>query len=115
MITNINRTNPAFNNIQSVTLTFASTLDTSVAAGKNVKIKPLLLSSDKSGLAKDFFILNLEQFQNMDRSKAVDTLFTLKNLLMGAIYEGTFKSYYSGKTPPKEYCTGFNTIYSNSI
>lgn len=105
MITNINRTNPAFNNIQSVTLTFASTLDTSVAAGKNVKIKPLLLSSDKSGLAKDFFILNLEQFQNMDK-KAVDTLFTLKNLLMGAIYEGTFKSYYSGKTPPKDTVQG---------
>lgn len=105
MITNINRTNPAFNNIQSLTLTFASTLDTSVAAGKNVKIKPLLFSSDKAGLAKDFFVLNLEQFQNMDK-KAVDTLFNMKNLLMGAIYEGTFKSFYAGKTPPKDTVQG---------
>ncbi|MBS1515673.1 MAG: Gldg family protein [Bacteroidetes bacterium] len=105
MITNINRTNPAFNNIASVTLTFASTIDTSVAAGKNVKIKPLLLSSDKSGLAKDFFILNLEQFQSMDK-KAADTLFNMKNLMVGAIFEGSFKSYFAGKTPPKDTAAG---------
>ncbi|MBX7045557.1 MAG: Gldg family protein [Ignavibacteria bacterium] len=105
MITNINRTNPAFNNIESVTLTFASTIDTSVAAGKNVKIKPLLLSSDKSGLAKDFFILNLEQFQSMDK-KAIDTLFNLKSLMVGAIFEGSFKSYFAGKTPPADTATG---------
>ena len=105
MITNINRTNPAFNNIASVTLTFASTIDTSVAAGKNVKIKPLLLSSDKSGLAKDFFILNLEQFQSMDK-KAADTLFNMKNLMVGAIFEGSFKTYFAGKTPPKDTAAG---------
>lgn len=105
MITNMNRTNPAFNNIQSLTLTFASTIDTSVAAGKNVKITPLLFSSDKAGLAKDFFILNLEQFQNMDK-KAIDTLFNQKNLMMGAIFEGSFKSYYAGKTPPQDTVQG---------
>jgi gliding-associated putative ABC transporter substrate-binding component GldG len=105
MITNINRTNPAFNNIQSLTLTFASTIDTTVAAGKNVRIKPLLYSSDRSGLAKDFFLLNLEQFQNMDK-KAMDTLFNMKGQLMGAIYEGNFKSYYAGKTPPKDTAAG---------
>jgi gliding-associated putative ABC transporter substrate-binding component GldG len=105
MITNISKTNPAFNNIQSVTLTFASTIDTSVAAGKNVRIKPLLLSSDHSGLVKDFFILNLEQFQNLDK-KAIDTLFNMKNLMVGAIYEGSFKSYYAGKTPPRDTAQG---------
>lgn len=105
MITNINKSTPAFSNIQSVTLTFASTIDTTVAAGKDVKIKPLLTSSDHSGLAKDFFLLNLEQFQNMDK-KAADTLFNLKGQLTGAIYEGKFKSYYAGKTPPKDTVTG---------
>jgi len=105
MITNIDRTNPAFKNIQSVTLTFASTIDTTVAAGKNVKIKPLLWSSDRAGVARDFFILNLEQFQAMDK-KAADTLFNQKDLLMGAVYTGTYKSYFAGKTPPKDTVEG---------
>ncbi len=98
-ITNINRDIPAFKNIESVILTFASSIDAAAGESKGLQVTPLLRSSDKSGQAKDFFLLNLEQFQNMTKQQA-DTLFNQKGFLMGAIYTGKFKSFYSGKTPP---------------
>ncbi|MDZ4712706.1 MAG: GldG family protein [bacterium] len=96
VITNIAKDNPAFQNIKSVVLTFVSSLDTNVAAGKNLKIDPLLVTSDKSGEVKDFFFLNLEQFQNITRQQA-DTMFDKKGFTVGATYTGKFKSFYSGK------------------
>jgi gliding-associated putative ABC transporter substrate-binding component GldG len=96
MITNIARDNPAFKNIQSVVLTFASSLDTGIAEGKDVHIDPLLVTSDRSGKVQDFFILNLEQFQRMTQAHA-DTMFNDPGYLVGATYSGRFKSFYDGK------------------
>ena len=98
-ITNINRDVPAFKNIESVILTFASSLDAEAGRNKGLNVTPLLTSSDKSGQTKDFFLLNLEQFQSMTKSQA-DSMFNQKGFLMGAIYTGKFKSFYAGKTPP---------------
>lgn len=100
-VTNIDRENPAFKNIQSVILSFVSSLDINQAAAKNVSVKPLLKTSDKSGKAEGFFILNLEQYQNLTK-KAADTLFNQKGFVVGAIYEGKFSSFYSGKEIPKD-------------
>lgn len=100
-ITNIAKDNPAFKNIKSVVLTYSSSIDTSIAAGKNLDIKPLLVTSDKSGLVVDFFFLNLEQFQSMTKQSA-DTLFNKKGFTVGATYTGNFKSFYEGKEVPAD-------------
>lgn len=100
-ITNINKDIPAFKNIESIVLTFASSIDEAAATSKGLNVTPLLKSSDKSGQAKDFFLLNLEQFQNMTKAQA-DTLFNLKGFTLGAIYTGKFKSFYAGKTVPQD-------------
>ncbi|MEO6695706.1 MAG: Gldg family protein [Ignavibacteria bacterium] len=106
VITNIAKDNPAFKNIKSVVLTFSSSIDTSVANGKNLQITPLLVTSDKSGQVKDFFFLNLEQFQNLTK-KAADTLFNQKGFTVGAIYSGRYKSFYGGKEMPSDTSQGW--------
>ncbi len=98
-ITNIAKDNPAFKNIKSVTLTYASSLDLNYASGKNLDVKPLLTTSDKSGQVVDFFFLNLEQFQNLTKA-SVDTLFDEKGYVVGATYSGKFRSFYDGKEIP---------------
>lgn len=98
-ITNINQDNPSFKNIQSVILSFVSSLDITQAAAKNIVATPLLTTSNKSGKSEGFFILNLEQFQNMTK-KAADTLFNQKGYVVGAIYSGKFNSFYKGKEIP---------------
>ncbi len=106
VITNIAKDNPAFQNIKSVVLTFASSLDTNAAKGKNINVSPLLTTSDKSGEVKDFFFLNLEQFQNLTK-KAADTLFNQKGFLVGATYSGKFKSFFDGRQPPTDTAQGW--------
>ena len=98
-ITNIAKDNPAFKNIKSVTLTFASSLDLNASAGKGIEVKPLLTTSDKSGQVVDFFFLNLEQFQSLTKA-SIDTLFDEKGYVVGATYTGRFKSFYEGKEVP---------------
>jgi len=106
VITNIAKDNPAFKNIKSVVLTFSSSIDTIVARGKNLSITPLLVTSDKSGQVKDFFFLNLEQFQNLNK-KAADTLFNQKGYTVGAVYNGRYKSFYEGKEMPTDTSQGW--------
>ncbi|MFA5405681.1 MAG: GldG family protein [Ignavibacteria bacterium] len=101
VVTNIDRENSAFKNIQSVILSFVSSLDITQATAKNVAVKPLLTTSDKSGKAEGFFLLNLEQYQNLTK-KAADTLFGNKGFVVGAIYTGKFSSFYAGKEIPKD-------------
>lgn len=105
LITNINRDNAAFKNINSVTLSFASSLDLQNGINKGLQVTPLLTSSDRAGISEGFFILNLEQFQDMTRQSA-DTMFNRSNIPMGAIYEGTFYSYYAGKPIPRDTVPG---------
>lgn len=106
VITNIAKDNPAFQNIKSVVLTFVSSLDTNIANGKNIDVNPLLITSDKSGEVKDFFFLNLEQFQNMTRTTA-DTMFNKKGFTVGATYSGRFKSFYTGQQMPTDTAQGW--------
>ncbi|MDQ3021114.1 MAG: Gldg family protein [Bacteroidota bacterium] len=106
VITNIAKDNPAFQNIKSVVLTFVSSLDTSTTAGKNVSVKPLLTTSDKSGEVKGFFFLNLEQFQNLTK-RGADSLFNMKGFMVGATYDGRFKSFYESKELPADTAQGW--------
>jgi ABC-type uncharacterized transport system involved in gliding motility auxiliary subunit len=100
-VTNIDKDNAAFKNIQSVVLSFVSSVDITQAAAKNIIAKPLLTTSNKSGRAEGFFILNLEQYQNLTK-KAADTLFGQKGFVVGATYDGKFSSFYAGKEIPKD-------------
>jgi ABC-type uncharacterized transport system involved in gliding motility auxiliary subunit len=104
-VSNINRDISAFKNLQSVVLTFVSSLELNAAAGKNIKATPLLTSSDKSGKAEGFFLLNIEQFQNLRKSQ-YDSLFNARNIVVGAVYEGNFASHYSGKPIPQDTVAG---------
>jgi ABC-2 type transport system permease protein len=106
VITNIARDNPAFQNIKSVVLTFASSIDTTVAASQNINVDPLLVTSDRSGKAEGFFFLNLEQFQSMTKASA-DTLFNEPGYTVGAIYTGKFKSGFANMEMPTDTTQGW--------
>ncbi len=101
VVTNINKDINAFKNIEYVTLQFASTLDLKAAETIGIKAIPILKSSQKAGVATGFFILNIEQFQNLTRSKA-DSIFNQGDFVLAAEYIGKFKSYYDGKEVPKD-------------
>lgn len=109
VVTNINRNIAAFAGIQSVTLSFVSSIDLNAAQGKGITSDYLLQTSDKSGKAEGFFLLNLEQFNNMTQ-KSVDSMFNQKGYVVGAAYTGRFKSFYAGKTPPSDTTTGSGAI-----
>jgi ABC-type uncharacterized transport system involved in gliding motility auxiliary subunit len=104
-ITNVNKDISAFKNIQAVVLSFVSSLDLSVANGKGLKITPLFTTSDKSGKADGFFILNVEQFQNLKKS-TFDSLFSNKGYVVGAVFEGNYNSFYTGKPVPQDTTQG---------
>ncbi len=106
VITNIAKDNPAFQNIKSVVLTFVSSLDSQAAVSRGIKVDPMLITSDHSGEVKDFFFLNLEQFQSMTK-KSADTLFNQKGFTVGATYTGKFKSFYEGKEMPTDTAQGW--------
>jgi len=104
-ITNINQEISAFKNIKSVVTSFVSSLDLNAANGKGLKVTPLLTTSEKSGKAEGFFILNVEQFQNLKKS-SFDSLFNMKPIVVGAVYEGNFASFYAGKPIPNDTAKG---------
>lgn len=104
-VTNINQDIAAFKNIKSIVLSFVSSIDLNAAASRNLKITPVLTTSEKSGKAEGFFLLNLEQFQNMKRSQA-DSMFNSKGFVVGALYEGNFNSYFAGKPAPQDTAQG---------
>jgi gliding-associated putative ABC transporter substrate-binding component GldG len=101
LVSNINREISAFQNIQSVTMPFVSSLDLTAADGKGLEVKPLLTSSDKSGKSENFVVINFEQFQNLSK-KMADSIFNSKGFVLGATYTGMFSSFYSGKPVPQD-------------
>lgn len=101
LISNINREISAFQNIQGLTLPFASSLDLTAAEGKGIDVIPILTSSDKSGKSDNFVVINFEQFQNLSK-KAADSIFNSKGFVMGATYTGMFNSFYAGKPVPQD-------------
>jgi gliding-associated putative ABC transporter substrate-binding component GldG len=102
IISNIDKEIPIFGSNTSVILPYVSSVDLNAAKDKPVKARALLTTSSKTGKDENFFILSLGRFDNMDK-KALDTLFAIKDgLVVGATYEGKFKSFYTGKPIPKD-------------
>jgi len=99
-ITNINKTIPAFSGIGQVFLSFTSSLDTTTAIFKGLKVTPLLTTSPKTAADKELSVI-------MQTGRMLpDTMFKTGNLVVGAIYEGKFSSFYKGKAIPSDTAAG---------
>lgn len=101
-IVNINRDIPSFANIGQVFLGFTSDIDINAAGSKGIKAIPLLTTSPKTGVSNEFAIVQASG------QMLPDTMFKAKDLNVGAIYEGVFKSFYNGKPIPADTAAGSN-------
>lgn len=99
-IVNINHDIPSFATIGQVFLGFTSDIDLNAAGSKGVKVTPLLTTSPKTGLSNEFAIVQTTG------TMLPDSMFKSKDLNVGAIYEGKFKSFYNGKTIPADTVQG---------
>jgi ABC-type uncharacterized transport system involved in gliding motility auxiliary subunit len=101
-IVNINRDIPSFANIGQVFLGFTSDIDINAAGTKGIKASPLLTTSPKTGVANEFAIVQASG------QMLPDSMFKTKDLVVGAIYDGVFKSFYNGKPVPADTAAGSN-------
>lgn len=99
-ITNINQNIPAFRGIGQVFLGFTCSIDTLAAAPKGVRVIPLLSTSAKTGVDKELSVI-----QATGKMPA-DSMFKLSNLVVGAVYDGIYNSFYNGKTIPADTSQG---------
>jgi gliding-associated putative ABC transporter substrate-binding component GldG len=99
-ITSIDTSIGIFKNIQSITLTFVSTV-VQVSTSDKIKMRTLLMTSENSGIGEDksFVVLNLEQFQEMSKSDAAK-LFNKGPQRVGALFSGSYKSFFAGRQAP---------------
>lgn len=92
--TNFNRENLIVQNLENVDFPFVSSLDSSYAAGKNLRLIPLVRSSSRSGTQSHPFDANpFREFKRSDFDKS--------NLLLAAAVQGSFESYFKDKETPE--------------
>ncbi len=103
-ILNINRDIPSFAAIGQVFLGLTSDIDLNAASTKGIKGMPLLTTSPKSGLNNEFAIVQASG------SMLPDSMFKFKDLTVGAVYEGKFKSFYNGKPVPADTVAGSSPV-----
>jgi gliding-associated putative ABC transporter substrate-binding component GldG len=106
-IVNINHDIPSFANIGQVFLGFTSDIDLGAAGTKGIKALPLLTTSPKTGLSNEFAIVQASG------QMLPDSMFKAKDLSVGAIYEGVFKSFYNGKQIPTDTTAGSQPAPTN--
>lgn len=103
-IININKDLPAFSGLGQIFLSFTSTLDTSAAMSKGVKVTPLLITSPKSSADKEIAIIQASG------KMLPDSMFKSSNLLVGSIFNGVFSSFYNGKPVPSDTAAGSSPV-----
>lgn len=106
-IVNINHDIPSFANIGQVFLGFTGDIDLGAAGTKGIKALPLLTTSPKTGVANEFAIVQASG------QMLPDSMFKAKDLSVGAIYEGVFKSFYNGKQIPADTSAGSQPAPTN--
>ncbi|MEO8512085.1 MAG: GldG family protein [Ignavibacteria bacterium] len=106
-IVNINHDIPSFATIGQVFLGFSSDIDLNAAGPKGVKVTPLLTTSPKTGVANEFAIVQASG------TMLPDTMFKSKDLSVGAIFEGKFKSFYNGKPIPSDTVQGSSPVLTS--
>ena len=89
---NFDRSNPIVKDLQAVVFYFVSSLDTTSASEKGLKVDVMIRSSKKSGRQTGFIML--DPFQ-----KTTPAEFTESNIPMAAVVSGSFKSFFVGKQP----------------
>jgi gliding-associated putative ABC transporter substrate-binding component GldG len=85
--------------LQGLILFFASSVDTTALASKGLQGEILMRSSKESGKQTGFFMFDpLQRYQRED--------FTEKEIPLGAVVFGSFKSFYAGKPAPMDTSAG---------
>ena len=103
-ITNINKNIPAFAGIGQIFLSFSTDIDTTTAAVKGLRVYPLLTTSPKTAVDKEFGVIQ------PTGKMLPDSMFKTGNVVLGAIYEGKFSSFYKGKTIPSDTANGSSPV-----
>jgi gliding motility-associatede transport system auxiliary component len=89
---NFDKSNPIVKDFQSLIFYFVSSLDTSLASSKGLTTDVIVRSSKRSGRQTGFMMINpMEHFTAAD--------FPESGIPLAAIVEGSFKSFFIGKTP----------------
>ena len=91
--TEFDRTSPIVKDLRSVTLYFASSIDTSLARTRGVAARVLLKSSKRSGRAENVFVID-------PRMEATPEMFKEAGIPLAVTVEGAFKSAFAGKPVP---------------
>src|SRR5258708_37342073 len=84
----------------NVLLGLPSSLETSIAGLKGVKVDTLLTTSPKTGSNNDIAVLQATG------KMLPDSMFKTSNLPVGIIYSGKFNSFYKGKQIPADTSAG---------
>jgi gliding-associated putative ABC transporter substrate-binding component GldG len=99
-IFNINRDIPSFAGVGQIFLGFTSSIDINQAQNKGVRVTPLLKTSPKTGKSEQFAIVQASG------RMFPDSLFKSSELTVGAVYEGSFQSFYKDKQIPADTSEG---------
>lgn len=92
-IRDFNQQHPVVKNFQTMSLFFASSIDTTPAAAGGVSVTPLFYSSEHTQVQQGRYDINpMAQFKRED--------FSGGRKMLGAALQGTFKSNYEGKPVP---------------
>lgn len=94
LATNFDKENPIVKNLENVDFPFVSTLDSTLARQRNLDFIPLVMSSSRSGIQT--YPYDINPFRKFDR-----TDFGMANLVLAAVVQGSFGSYFSDKEIPE--------------
>jgi gliding-associated putative ABC transporter substrate-binding component GldG len=103
-ITNIGDDIPAFSGIGQIYLSFTSSIDTNTAMMKGLKVIPLLTTSPKTGEDNELAVLQASG------RMLPDSMFKKSGLIVGAIFDGKYGSFYKGKTIPSDTAAGSSPV-----
>jgi gliding-associated putative ABC transporter substrate-binding component GldG len=94
-----NKDNMMVKDLQGLILFFASSVDTTALASKGLQGEILMRSSKESGRQTGFFMFDpLQRYQRED--------FGEKEIPLGVVVYGSFKSFYAGKPVPQDTSAG---------
>ncbi|MGA3285917.1 MAG: Gldg family protein [Bacteroidota bacterium] len=89
---NVDRSNPIVKDLQGLIFYFVSSLDTTLAANKELKAEVLVRSSKHSGRQSGFVMI--DPFHRYTPEELAES-----NIPMAAVVSGSFKSFFEGKSP----------------
>ena len=106
MASTFNKENPMVKDLQNVIFYFASSLDTSSAASKNLKAQVLVRSSNRSGRQSGYFAIDAFHRYTADELSE-------SGIPLAAVVSGSFRSFYSDKQPPAGLVTASSPLTSS--